>query len=156
MGIVTSANNFDFNLTPDPFNQTTRDEPNKGLLRKWVESARIDGRLNIAAMGLKEVPDEVMNMYDLTTVDNCNGEWYESVDLVRFIAADNEIEIISDNVFPDIDPNSDQPDSEEGKGNIFGGLETLDFHGNLLQSVPVGLKWLERLSVLNLVCSLRL
>src|SRR5439155_7088968 len=97
-----------------------------------------------------------INMYDHNTLDKCNGELYENVDLVKFIAADNDIEIISDNVFPDIDPNSDQPDSEEGKGNIFGGLETLDFHGNLLQSVPVGLKRLERLSVLNLVCSLRL
>lgn len=150
--IVIPAGTFDFGLTPDPFNQEVREGGNKGLLRKRVAAARADGRLNIAAMGLKDIPDEVMNMYDLNAMESQDGSWAETVDLTRFIAADNELEFIDDSVFPDTFA-PDDDDDDEPRGNQFGGLETLDLHGNLLGGIPVGLRRLERLSTLNLVCS---
>ena len=116
------------------------------ILRKRVASARTDGKLNIAALGLKEIPPEVMNMYNANLGE---GAWYESVDLVRLVAADNEIEEFDDTVFPD---DARRPDDmeEDYQGNIFGGLETLDLHGNHLKTLPTGLRRLERLTTLNL------
>jgi Leucine-rich repeat (LRR) protein len=130
-------------LEDDPFSQLPRDG-NKGLLRKRVEGARTSGHLNVAAMGFKDIPDEVMNMYNFNP--KASSEWYQSVDLTKFIAADNEMETIRDDAFPDHGPE----DSEDSKGNQFGGLETLDLHGNLLRMLPVGLRRLQRLRVLNL------
>jgi Leucine-rich repeat (LRR) protein len=115
-------------------------------LRKRIASARTDGRLNIAALGLTEIPREVLNMYNAGVGD---GAWYESVDLVRLIAADNEIEILQDGTFPDDNAASHSADDDYG-GNLFGGLETLDFHGNHLKTLPIGLRRLERLTTLNL------
>ncbi|KAL2047602.1 hypothetical protein N7G274_000644 [Stereocaulon virgatum] len=117
-----------------------------GLLRKRIASARTDGRLNIAALGLTEIPREVLNMYNIGVGD---GAWYESVDLVRLIAADNEIKILKDGTFPDDNVASHSAD-DDYKGNLFGGLETLDFHGNHLRTLPIGLRRLERLTTLNL------
>jgi len=91
----TSTGGFDLDI--DPFNQRPKD--NKGVLRKRIEAARADGRLNIAAMGLTEIPDEVLRMYDADQVANSNVSWNESVDLARFMAADNQFETISDEVF---------------------------------------------------------
>jgi hypothetical protein len=88
-----------------------------------------------------------MNMYNLESMD---GSWAEAVDLTRFVAADNEFELIGDEVFPDIDPR-ELADDEDAKGNQFGGLETLDLHGNILVALPLGLKRLELLTTLNLV-----
>jgi hypothetical protein len=144
---VIASGTFDFGLSDDPFNQVANDNGAKGLLRKRIDSARSDGRLNIAAMGFKEVPEEVMNMYNLESMD---GSWAEAVDLTRFVAADNEFELIGDEVFPDIDPR-ELADDEDAKGNQFGGLETLDLHGNILVALPLGLKRLELLTTLNLV-----
>jgi hypothetical protein len=146
---------FDFDMPSDPFNQNQDPTGNKGLFRKRVEAARVDGKLNIAAMGLNEIPEAVLKMYDLESTDTTNGAWYESVDLVKFIAADNEIERLSEEVFPDIAP-EDLLDQEDTKGSQFGGLEILDLHGNLLCAVPSGLKRLERLTTLNLVSVNRL
>lgn len=130
----------------DPFNQLPK-EKNKGLLLKRVEAARTSGNLNIAAMGLKEIPNEVMTMYDFDP--NSTSDWYESVDLVKFIAADNELAELPDVAFPDIDPDNFDLDEDE-RGNQFGGLEVLDLHGNVLTSLPVGLRRLQRLHSLNL------
>ncbi|KAL4888561.1 leucine-rich repeat protein [Aspergillus ambiguus] len=132
--------------TPDPFNQGPKD-PNKGVLRKRIESGRTSGHLNIAAMSLKELPQEVMTMYDFDP--DSSTDWYESVDLVKFIAADNEFTELPDSAFPDVDPYNLDPEADE-KGNQFGGLELLDLHGNLLQSLPVGFRRLQRLHTLNL------
>jgi Leucine-rich repeat (LRR) protein len=145
---IIPSGSFDFGLSDDPFNQGMRPDENKGLLKKRVDSARADGRLNIAAMGLTEIPAEVLNMYDLAAYDG-GGSWAESVDLTRFIAADNNFEYISDEVFPDIDPR-DFSEDEDYKGNQFGGLEALDLHGNMLGAVPLGLRRLELLTTLNL------
>ncbi|KAE8133745.1 hypothetical protein BDV38DRAFT_257381 [Aspergillus pseudotamarii] len=128
----------------DPFNQRPKDL-NKGLLRKRLEAGRTSGHLNIAAMSLAELPEEVMTMYDFDP-DSVTG-WYESVDIVKFIAADNEFVELPDSAFPDID--TEDQDADE-RGNQFGGLEVLDLHGNLLRSLPIGFRRLQRLHTLNL------
>ena len=99
-------------------------------------------------MGFKEIPEEVMNMYDTGGAND--GSWAETVDLTKFIAADNEFEQLGGDVFPDIDPREAMED-EDSKGNQFGGLETLDLHGNVLVALPLGLRRLELLTSLNLV-----
>lgn len=144
---VVPNDSFDFGLD-DPFNQGGND-PAKGLLRKRIDAARTDGRLNIAAMGFSKIPDEVMNMYNLEAINGEGGSWAESVDLTRFIAADNLFETLSDDVFPDRD-REDLANDEDAQGNQFGGLETLDLHGNVLITLPMGLRRLEQLTVLNL------
>ncbi|TGO18815.1 hypothetical protein BTUL_0007g00330 [Botrytis tulipae] len=146
---VVPTATFDFGLSDDPFNQRIDPNASKGLLRKRISAARTDGRLNIAAMGLKEMPEEVMSMYNLDALSDQGGSWAEAVDLTRFIAADNEFENLGDNIFPDIDPREAMED-DEYEGNIFGGLETLDLHGNLLKEIPLGLRRLENLTSLNL------
>jgi hypothetical protein len=99
-------------------------------------------------MGLKEIPPEVMNMYNFDAGNG--GNWAECVDLTRFIAADNELESIGDDIFPDVDARA-MMDDEESRGNMFGGVETLDLHGNMLKTLTMGLRRLEMLSTLNLV-----
>ncbi|KAF9892362.1 hypothetical protein FE257_002139 [Aspergillus nanangensis] len=130
----------------DPFNQQPKGS-NKGVMRKRIEAGRTSGHLNIAAMSLKELPQEVMTMYDFDP--DSSTEWYESVDLVKFIAADNELVELPDSAFPDIDPYELETDDYE-KGNQFGGLELLDLHGNLMCSLPIGFRRLQRLHTLNL------
>ncbi|TVY31904.1 Leucine-rich repeat-containing protein [Lachnellula subtilissima] len=144
---VIPSGTFDFGLAGDPFNQQVGQNSSKGILRKRIDAARSDGRLNIAAMGFKEIPEEVMNMYDLDAIED--GSWAETVDLKRFVAAGNELEVIHDDIFPDIDPR-EHMDDEDAKGNQFGGLETLDLHGNVLIVLPLGLRRLEMLTTLNL------
>ncbi|KAF2167163.1 hypothetical protein M409DRAFT_22591 [Zasmidium cellare ATCC 36951] len=138
---------FAFDLHADPFNQAPRDE--KHILRNRINTARMDGKLNIAAMGLKEIPVEVRQMYNAASMEESKVNWAEVVDLTRFIAADNEFEQLGDDVFPDRSA-EDLSADEEGEGNQFGALELLDLHGNSLQNVPVGLRRLERLTTLNL------
>ncbi|PYH97468.1 leucine-rich repeat-containing protein 40 [Aspergillus ellipticus CBS 707.79] len=143
---ATTVDIWDGFDTQDPFNQKPKDW-NHGLLRKRIEVGRTSGHLNIAAMSLKELPKEVMTMYDFDP--NATTDWYESVDLVRFIAADNEFTELPEYAFPDVD--TQELDSEiDEKGNQFGGLELLDLHGNLLQSLPMGLRRLQRIHTLNL------
>ncbi|KAL5333165.1 hypothetical protein BJX70DRAFT_77881 [Aspergillus crustosus] len=130
----------------NPFNQQPKDQ-NHGLLRKRLDAGRTSGHLNIAAMSLTKFPDEILTMYDFDS--NATTDWYESVDLIKFIAADNEFTELPDAAFPDIDLEKMNIDAEE-KGNQFGGLELLDLHGNLLQSLPIGFRRLQRLHTLNL------
>lgn len=140
----------EFDLSTDPFNVKPKD--NKGLLLKRIDAARVDGRLNIAAMGLKDIPGEVLRMYDAEEMANSKIIWSETVDLARLMAADNEFETLSDDIFPDVDTSSGEiVDDDVAKGLQFRGLDMLDLHGNLLSSVPIGLRRLERLTVLNLV-----
>lgn len=122
------------------------------MIQKRVDVARTEGRLNIAAMNLKEIPVEVLKMYDSEFNNDSEIPWNEVVDLVRFVAADNEIETIADDAFPDVDPES--WDNEGTTGPQFGGLEVLDLHGNVLFDVPMGLKRLGCLTTLNLVRTL--
>ncbi|KAK9441057.1 Leucine-rich repeat, typical subtype [Metarhizium brunneum] len=144
----TATNGFDLEHD-DPFNLSKGEKPSVKVLQQRVTSARTTGRLNIAALGLKEIPEEVMKMYDLESIDSYGGTWAESVDLTRLVAADNDIERLDDNIFPDTSPEAFD-EQEEGQGSIFGGLETLDMHGNLLADVPVGFRRLANLTSLNL------
>ena len=150
--LVPTDASFDFGLSDDPFNQRRDDKSQAKALKSRLETARTTGRLNIAAMGLKEIPPEVLNMYNLDSIAEFGGSWAESVDLTRFVAADNELEMISDSVFPDVDP-QELADDEDSQGNIFAGLETLDLHGNILVNLPMGLRRLSLLTSLNLVCA---
>ncbi|KAK3332289.1 hypothetical protein B0T19DRAFT_352588 [Cercophora scortea] len=147
--LIPTDHTFDFGLNNDPFNQRRDDQSQAKVLQARLESARTSGRLNIAAMGLREIPAEVMNMYNLDSISGSGGAWAESVDLSRFVAADNELEMISDAIFPDVDP-QDMADDEDSQGNIFAGLETLDLHGNMLIALPMGLRRLSLLTSLNL------
>lgn len=122
----------------------------KGLLRKRIESARSDGRLNIAAMSLRQIPVEVTTMYDMDAMESSSMAWNEMVDLTRFNAADNELEELQDDVFPDTGADDNLYDND-AKANIFRALEAVDLHGNLLRTVPLGLRQLEWLRYLNLV-----
>lgn len=146
---MPSRSGFDFSddFASDPFNQGPKDE--KHILRNRVNNARMDGKLNVAAMGLKAIPPEVLSMYDAAAMEESNVNWAEVVDLTRFIAADNDIDSIEPHIFPD-KSFEELSEEEDGKGNQFGGLELLDLHGNSLASVPSGLRRLERLTSLNL------
>lgn len=148
--IIPVDDGFDFGMPQaDPFNQRRGENPKKKVLQQRINTARSSGRLNIAALDLKEIPMEVMKMYDFETMGSYDGSWAESVDLTRLVAADNELEEIDEFIFPDTNPKSFD-DAQGSQGNIFGGLETLDLHGNLLVGVPLGLRRLNYLTSLNL------
>lgn len=123
----------------DPFNQGSKDQVS--VLAKRVSDARIQGRLNISAMGLKAIPKEVVTMYEFQP--DANENWGEFVDLVKVTAADNEFQSLPDELFPS--------SSEEDRVPPFAGIESLDLHGNLLSNISVGLTRLENLCILNLV-----
>ncbi|OSS55092.1 hypothetical protein B5807_00678 [Epicoccum nigrum] len=133
---------FDFGLA-DPFNQNSKG--GQSVMSKRVDGARTTGRLNIAGMQLTEIPDEVLRMYD---PNDTTVAWGEIVDVTTIIAADNDITTLPDSMFPDVDIN-DLTDSDDA-GPQFGGVQTLDLHGNLLQEVPLGLRRLAELTKLNL------
>ncbi|KAI1322579.1 L domain-like protein [Xylariaceae sp. FL0255] len=142
-----TADNFDFGLSDDPFGQKKFVDSNRKVLQSRINTGRTTGRLNIAAMGLTEIPDEVLKMYDL---DSTNGSWAESVDLTRLVAADNELQTIDDTIFPDIDPNDAAFEEVDDRGRMFWGLESADLHNNMLISLPLGMRRLELLTSLNL------
>ena len=148
--LVPSDASFGYGLSNDPFNQHRDDKSQAKILDTRLATARTSGRLNIAAMGLREIPAAVFNMYNLESIGQSGGAWAESVDLSRFVAADNELEMITDSVFPDVDPH-ELAEDEDGQCNIFAGLETLDLHGNILVTLPMGLRRLSLLTSLNLV-----
>lgn len=87
---------FDFG-TDDPFNQAMLGEGGCAkVLQQRIKSARVEGRLNISNLQLKEIPAAVYKMYetaeeDLTPGDDSGPKWYENVDLAKLIGADNEI-----------------------------------------------------------------
>lgn len=135
---------FDFGLD-DPFNRASKG--GKSVMRKRIDGARADGRLNLAAMGLKAVPDDVLSMYKYNPNDT-TVTWGEVVDLGVMILADNELETLPDAMFPDVDA-EEMIDSDEA-GPQFGGLHTMDLHGNVLRELPAGMGRLSLLSKLNL------
>jgi hypothetical protein len=92
---------FDFG-TADPFSQAILGEGGSTMvLKQRIKSARVEGRLNISNLQLKEIPAEVYKMYettedDMPAADDDGPKWYESVDLAKLIGADNEISEISE------------------------------------------------------------
>ncbi|KAF2687348.1 L domain-like protein [Lentithecium fluviatile CBS 122367] len=135
---------FDFGLE-DPFNQGSKGS--KSLLRKRLDGARADGRLNIAAMGLSEIPSEVLGMYKYDA-DDKTVAWGEVVDLTVIIAADNEFQTLPVEMFPDVDYEAAADSDDDGPQ--FGGIQNFDLHGNMLRELSVGLRRLTQLSKLNL------
>ncbi|KAF8250892.1 L domain-like protein [Wilcoxina mikolae CBS 423.85] len=130
---------FDFG-TDDPFNQSILGEGGSTkVLQQRIKSARVEGRLNISNLELKEIPAAVYKMYDtseeeLAATDDDNGpKWYESVDLAKLIGADNEIGEVGEEL-----------------AQQFGGLSFIDMHNNLLTGLPANLVQLTELTVLNL------
>lgn len=115
-------------------------EDNQMILSKRIAKARTEGRLNIAAMSLTSLPSEILTMYDMATLDD--GSWAESVDLIKLVAADNDLSNIDERFLPR--PDEDSPES------VLGGLESLDIHGNHLAELPRSLANLQFLTALNL------
>lgn len=148
--LIPTDDTFDFGPTDDPFGQKKFEDSNRKVMESRIGTARVTGRLNIAAMGLKEIPDEVLKMYDLESIGRADGSWAESVDLTRLVVADNELETIDDSLFPDIDPNDFGSEEVDDRGRIFWGLESADLHNNMLISLPLGLRRLQQLTSLNL------
>ncbi|KAH9817397.1 leucine-rich repeat-containing protein 40-like [Teratosphaeria destructans] len=138
---------FSSEMYSDPFNQAPKD--GKHVLRNRIKAAWTEGKLNISALNLKQLPEDVLHMYDSAAMEEGKVSWAEVVDLTRLIAADNGLEDLGDHIFPDRS-SEDLAEDEDSGGNQFGGLELLDLHGNTLQSLPMGLRRLERLTVLNL------
>ncbi|KAJ4393942.1 hypothetical protein N0V93_003159 [Gnomoniopsis smithogilvyi] len=141
--VIPTDHTFDFGLTDDPFNLQRDAGSTSKILQSRIATARTSGRLNVAAMGLKEIPSEVLNMYNLETNGNGGGSWAECVDLTRFVAADNELEMIDESLFPDVDPeemamDDDAPSSNRLANNCLEpicrieSLRDLKLSGNLL------------------------
>ncbi|KAL8715152.1 MAG: hypothetical protein Q9220_001109 [cf. Caloplaca sp. 1 TL-2023] len=130
------------------FGITTQDDEDgihMNILHKRVNDARSDGKLNISSMGLKIFPKEVLEMYDPASMTS-GPTWYESVDLVRLNAADNQMEDLS----WDSPREHSQDMEDEPPENIFATLQHLDLHGNRLSTLPIKLRDLRHLTVLNL------
>ncbi|KAK5715023.1 hypothetical protein LTR15_010439 [Elasticomyces elasticus] len=133
----------------DPFNLAPKDPTH--VLRNRIKAAWTDGKLNIAGLALKDVPDEVLGMFDAKAMEAAGVNWAEVVDLTRLLAADNELEELGDGVFPDRPAETwAEAEDGEGKGSPFGGLEVMDLHGNRLGGLPMGMRRMERLTKLDL------
>ena len=117
------------------------------VLRKRIDVAKMEGKLNIAALGLTEIPKEVLHMYKHD--DSGSVAWYETVDLVRFNAADNEITDLTAAFAPaSLAEYEDQ--NEDATGGVFATVEFIDLHGNQITTVPPVFSSLSRLTTLNL------
>ena len=114
---------------------------NPKLLDKRLEMARTDGRLNISGLALREIPQKIISSYDRSALDFDDTAAFEAKALTKLAAADNDIENLSDEYFPQ---------AHMRLCGVFAMLESLDFHGNRLTSLPAGLGDLRSLSVLNL------
>ena len=134
----------------DPFSFDLSETGTDNVLRKRINTAKTDGRLNIAALGLSELPKEVVYMYKPETVKTSGVPWYECVDIIRLNAADNEMTVLDEEAFPDTMSEAKDSRDEDGPNLVFSGLQTIDLHGNRLTALPTGLRQLERLTVLNL------
>ena len=130
----------DMTLHSDPFNQAPKDE--KHVVHNCIKKAWVEGILNISNIGLKEIPNEVLDMFTTQAMGEGKVNWAEVVDLRKLIAAGNEIEAIPERMFPAIlDEDTETP---------FLGLELIDLHANALLALPSGLGRLEILTNLNL------
>ena len=135
----------------DEFSEMQLGGSNKMALSKRVASARSNGRLNIAAMGLRELPTEILHMYNTNTLEFHDGSWAESVDLVKLVAADNEISSLGDEFFPCHVSGEIHSNEDDQSNTNLRALESIDLHGNVLAgSLPAGMAHLDYLTTLNL------
>ncbi|KAK3617089.1 hypothetical protein LTR56_025535 [Elasticomyces elasticus] len=134
--------------TADPFNLAPKDP--KHVLRNRIKAAWTDGKLNIAGLTLKSIPDEVLGMFDAKAMEVAGVNWAEVVDLTKLLAADNELEELGKGVFPDRPAETWAEAENGGVASPFGGLEVMDLHGNHLGGLPMGMRRMERLTKLDL------
>ena len=139
-------------IETDPLSLDLLDSSHVNILRKRVNNAKEDGKLNIAALCLNELPIEVLKMYDPEAAGEGGPAWYESVDVKRLNAADNELGELPEEVFPQgSSPRRANFDLDEQPATaIFAGLEAIDLHGNQLKTVPLSLGRLPQLTSLNI------
>ncbi|KAF4550807.1 Leucine rich repeat-containing protein 2 [Elsinoe fawcettii] len=138
----------EYDLFADPFNQKPK-EDGHGAVRRRVDTARREGKLNIAALDLDAVPELVVQMYDSQSMADSGIAWHETVDLVLVNAADNAISCFTSDLFPDVDP-EDAVHDDNLKASVFAGVERMDFRGNQLMTLPPGMQFLRRLTNINL------
>lgn len=120
----------------------------KGIAQR-LSSARKSGNLLLTSLGLKEIPSDVLKLYEFDPAQP--GNWYENVDLTKCDVSDNDIAEIGDAFFPDIDfVNQPLDDEVEVAYSPFCTLKVLYLQGNLLRGLPIGISRLDSLSVLNL------
>ena len=132
----------------DAFSLDLSENTRVNVLSKRINNAKTEGKLNIAALGLTDIPNAVLQMYE----DNDGGSvaWYETVDLTRLNAADNEITDISPAFTHHAGGAEHDDQSENATGGIFSGLEFIDLHGNQIVTLPPVFSLLSRLTSLNL------
>ncbi|CAG8542096.1 13118_t:CDS:2 [Funneliformis mosseae] len=104
-----------------------------------VKQAKSSGRLNISHRSLTEIPEEVWRMYEVDSksisIDfggSASDVWYEQVNLIRLVAADNFIKEIDKRIIE------------------FDALAFIDLHNNHLTSLPGEFGELKNLAILNL------
>ena len=147
---LAAENNFA--STGSDFDPNTLDVVNNvhfNILKKRIHNARTDGRLNISSLCLTEIPKDVLQMYEFDPDDKSSTPWYESVDVTRLLAGDNEIKELPSGLFPP-GPLGDEMDEEEQSSCPFPNLEHLDLRGNLLEDLPANIGHLPALRHLDL------
>ena len=118
------------------------------LLKNRIKGALLSGHLNVAAMQLTSIPAGVKQMYDVH--EHPSIPWSECVDLTKFNIADNKLEKLEDDIFPDAtDAELEVAEVRENNGQLRG-LEALDVHNNLLNVLPLGMRRLQQLRSLNI------
>ena len=126
-----------------------QDSVHVNIIRKRTNMAKLDGKLNISMLCLSQLPKEVLSMYE-GGIDEGGPAWYETVDLVRLNAADNELTELPENVFAKPGSTDEEPTERDASTGIFSGLEIIDLHENRLTHLPVNLGVLTQLTSLNL------
>jgi Leucine-rich repeat (LRR) protein len=118
------------------------------LLDNRIKGALRSGHLNVAAMQLTSIPTGIKQMYD--DHEHPSIPWSECVDLTKLIIADNKLEKLEDDIFPDV-TDAELEIAEDGKHNPqMRGLEALDVHNNLLNVIPLGMRRLQKMRSLNI------
>jgi Leucine-rich repeat (LRR) protein len=131
-------------LNDDPFIVEEADR----LLKNRIKGALLSGNLNVAAMQLMSIPAGIKQMYDVH--EHPSIPWAECVDLTKFIIADNKLERLDEDIFPDAtDAELEFAEFGEYNGQLRG-LEVLDVHNNLLNDLPLGMRRLQKLRSLNI------
>ncbi|KAI7880781.1 L domain-like protein, partial [Lichtheimia hyalospora FSU 10163] len=134
--VMTGADRYTFD-DEDAFGQSST-KPNLKI-QTIIKQAKSSGKLNISNRELDKIPEEVWSMYHVDpnkiVVDfSSSGDaWYDSTELNKFIATDNEITELDERI-----------------GTEFGALTLIDMRNNRLSTLPDTLNQLNQLTVLHL------
>ncbi|KAI9796983.1 MAG: hypothetical protein M1835_002506 [Candelina submexicana] len=123
-------------------------------LRERVKVAIDSGRLDISGLNLTHISYPIPGLRHIEVgggpQDN-NTLWYEVNDIFNFCAANNRLEIIPDEMFPDVDSQGTAVwNNVESRGPSFTNVMSMDLRNNRLRSIPLGLRRLETLNRLDL------